>query len=841
MIHQNLYQLNQRWKFHKVGDDKWYDATVPGCVHQDLFINDLIPDPFVRCNEKKLQWIMENQWTYCLLFALPKEIMDKKHKVISFSGIDTYADIFLNGVKILSTNNMFHPWEKDISNLLHRETNELKVIFRSPIEEVLPLMNERQYKLPADNDQAGKTSPYTRKAPYHYGWDWGPCFVTSGIWKNVGIFGWNDWYVNFLSLTNTSCSIGSAELNLECEIISEKNLQLDLTISEDKSDLKIVQKIDLKVGKNTFSKNFQITDPKLWWPAGHGNQPLYDFEILLGEKNKTERIVKRIGLRKIKIKREKSKSGKSFEIHVNDTPIFSKGANWIPADSFVTRLKDEDYRSLLESAIDANMNTLRIWGGGIYEPDIFYELCDELGILVWQDFMFACSMYPASDEFLQSVEKEARYQVRRLKEHPSIILWCGNNEIASGWLSWGWKEELPKSVWDDYRQLFHELLPRVCDDLDPNRFYWPSSPGHSVDLPDSDQIYGSGDNHYWGVWHGGDGFDAFENNVGRFMSEYGMQSFPEQKTIKYFAEDEDMHLESSVMIDRQKASLGTGNLIKYIEKYYPLPKTFESIAGLSQIMQAHSIKKAVEVHRKNMPFCMGTLYWQLNDCWPAISWSSLDYFGNWKALHYEAKRFFSPTLLTLSEKDKDIEIFIINDQNKAFKVTLNVLLYNFNSKVMMERSQKVNVSPLSSKRALKEDRSILLDQASESEVFLHAYIEDNAGTISKANYYFTDQKYLKTPQPKFDYSYNDLNDLISFKIQANSFIQQLHITCLNEQGNFSDNYFDILKGEAVEINFYPKQKPHSKAENIIFQIRTLHDLIEDSEPRLISFKRREDE
>ena len=258
-------------------------------------------------------------------------------------------------------------------------------------------------------------------------------------------------------------------------------------------------------------------------------------------------------------------------------------------------------------------------------------------------------------------------------------------------------------------------------------------------------------------------------------------------------------------------------------------------------MQAQSIKKAVEVHRKNMPFCMGTLYWQLNDCWPAISWSSLDYFGNWKALHYEAKRFFSPTLLTLSEKDNDIEIFIINDQNKTFKVTLNVLLYDFNSKVMMERSQKVNVSPLSSKRALKEDRSILLDQASESEVFLHAYIEDNAGTISKANYYFTDQKYLKTPQPKFDYSYNDLNDLISFKIQANSFIQQLHITCLNEQGNFSDNYLDILKGEKTEINFYPKHNLHLKDENIIFQIRTLHDLIEDSEPRLISFKRKANE
>ena len=419
-------------------------------------------------------------------------------------------------------------------------------------------------------------------------------------------------------------------------------------------------------------------------------------------------VLKRIGIRDVFIKRERDEKGKSFEIHINGKPIFSKGANWIPADSFTTRIQPDDYKKLIATARDANMNTLRVWGGGIYEPDIFYELCDEMGIMVWQDFMFACSMYPAHQEFLASVEREAEYQVKRLKSHPSIILWCGNNEIASGWLSWGWKEELPSSIWDDYKKIFHDLLPNVCEKLDPGRFYWPSSPGHSLTPPESDQIYGSGDNHYWGVWHGGDGFEAFEENIGRFLSEYGMQSFPEMGTIMKFAEEKDLDINSKVMKDRQKASLGTGNLIKYIEDYF-LPQTdFRSIVVLSQIMQAFAIKAAVEIHRRSMPFCMGTLYWQFNDCWPAISWSSVDYFGNWKALHYHAKRFFNEIIIVIHEKEERIHISVINDKHKKVDSRIQLKLSTFEGFMLYEKTFDYTITEASSEVVYSfEKRDIL--------------------------------------------------------------------------------------------------------------------------------------
>jgi len=812
------------------GDVDWMIASVPGCVHQDLLNQGQIPDPFFAENEADIQWIMDNDWTYRLYFEPGLKIQNKKYKRLRFHGIDTYADVFLNNKKIISADNMFHPWEADVSNILLPGVNELIVFLRSPIKEVVPLMKNVSYSLPADNDQAGKTSPYSRKAPYHFGWDWGPCFVTSGIWKNVDLLGWNNWYLDRVSLINPVCSIKAANLTLECEIISKKEFDAELIIVGHQSGIKVETNIALEVGRNHFSKNFQIKNPELWWPVGHGNQPLYEFDIIISADSQTEEVTKKIGLRDVQIRREKDQKGKSFEIRVNDTPIFAKGANWIPADSFVTRLRDEDYRTLLQSAVDANMNTLRIWGGGIYEPDIFYELCDELGILVWQDFMFACSMYPAHGEFLESVEREARYQVNRLKGHSCIVLWCGNNEIASGWLSWGWKEELPDNVWEDYNKIFHELLPKVCKEMNPSRFYWPSSPGHSIDLPESDQIYGSGDNHYWGVWHGGDGLEAFEENIGRFMSEYGMQSFPELKTMKSFAETEDLHLESSVMLSRQKASLGTGNLIKYIEKYFPLPDTFESIAGISQIMQAQSIKKAVETHRRNMPFCMGTLYWQLNDCWPAISWSSLDYFGNWKALHYEARRFFNPILLTIYERQQNIEIFIINDQDKSIEATLKLMLYDFGSNPIKENSLSLTIQPLSSEPVMVIEKKIILDQLSDSEVFLHAYIEDGLSKVSKNNYYFLDQKYLKISRPKFDCSIDISKNRISITVHAHSLIQQLHFTCSNGQGFFSDNYIDILKGDEIVIFFYQNNDCDTESKDLRFEIRTLYDLTEGLEP-----------
>ena len=798
---------------------------MPGNIHLDLMNYELIPDPFIGSNESELQWISDRDWTYRLFFKPDKEIIGKRNKGICFHGIDTYADVFLNDKKIISSNNMFHPWVADINDILTSDINELVIVLRSPIKEVLPLMQKLDHVLPAENDQAGKTSPFTRKAPYHYGWDWGPCLVTSGIWKNVELFGWDDWYITDVSVINTKADHKSASLNVSANIISNIQEEGKVSITESITGKSKEYPVNIMNGKNELEFLFIIKDPELWWPVGHGDQPLYDIDIQLHLDNYEQKFKKRIGLREVCIHRQKDEKGESFEIHINGTPIFAKGANWIPADSFVERLNRDDYERLIKDAVSANMNTLRIWGGGVYEPDCFYEICDEMGMLVWQDFMFACSMYPAHDEFLASVETEARFQLDRLKEHACIILWCGNNEIASGWLSWGWKEELPDSVWKDYDTLFHQLLPRICKELDPGRLYWPSSPGHSLVLPETDQIYGSGDNHYWGVWHGGDGFEAFEENVGRFMSEYGMQSFPNLATIKTFAKDKDLSIDSEVMEAHQKASLGTGNLVKYIEDHYNLKGDFECTVVLSQVMQAQAIRSAVESHRRNMPFCMGTLYWQFNDCWPGISWASVDYEGNWKALHYFAKRFFDPILISITEKNEMLDIYIINDVKEGCSAELSARSYKFDGSIIFEKRIELDIRPHSSNIVLSISKNDLIGKNQPSEVFMKCDLLSDKEAMGTNNHFFLKPKDLALPKSEFDFDHKKVDDNYLITIRAYSFIYQLHLHSVNVKGIFSNNYFEMLPNEEVTIEFKPSKYFEANGNQISFEVNTVHELM----------------
>ena len=824
MIKKQL--LNDNWLFSH--NNQWKASQVPGSIHQDLLFHNQIDDPFFGQNEKRLDWIGKRDWIYKLSFTPDIKIFNGKNIYICFEGVDTYADIILNGQRILETNNMFHPWTFDIKDLIKSGENEIEIKFRSAINEILPTMKTLGYELPADNDQAGKTSPHTRKAPYHYGWDWGPSLVTTGIWKDVYILSYEDLHVKNLMISNVSIDNNVAELMFELIITSTLDTIVLIIIREEKSKTDKKVKFALKKGQNHLKESLFITDPELWWPAGHGEQPLYDFNVVIESNGSSITQNKKIGIRDVCIKREKDNRGESFEIHVNKKPIFSKGANWIPADSFTTRLKKVDYEKLIISAVEANMNTLRIWGGGIYEPDYFYELCDQYGILIWQDFMFACSMYPATENFLKSVEKEAQYQITRLKSFASIVLWCGNNEIASAWISWGWKEELPKSVWGDYETLFHKLLPALCSDLDPTRFYWPSSPGHDLDIPTEDQIYGKGDNHYWGVWHGGDSFEAFEENVGRFMSEYGMQSFPSLKTINSFTQPKDRSIDSDVMNSHQKASLGTGNIMMYLEKYYIVPEKFNYVVELSQIMQAEAMKYAVETHRQNMPFCMGTLYWQFNDCWPGISWSSIDYRGDWKALHFAAKHFYSP-ILTMIKKDKTtIDVFLINDLDKSFTVQVNVLISSFDGLELFKKSiNGVELGPATSEMKYSFDISSegLLSSHDLSEALFYSECVVDGKVLSKNELFFVRPKELKLRKPVYEISQRKKGKDISIRIKAKTFIYRLFMHCEDIDGRFSENYFHLKAGEAKEILFTPtKDLGLLNVNQIIFLLTSLYDL-----------------
>ena len=414
--------LDMGWKFLANDADEWHTATVPGCVHLDLLANDLICEPFYGTNEKDLQWISNKDWSYKLIFEPELGLLGREKILLKFHGLDTYAEVFLNKKKILEADNMFHPWEADVKGIFKEGENELLVNFHSPINKILPILRSSDHILPADNDQIKNTSPYTRKAPYHYGWDWGPSFATSGIWQPVELVGLGEWSIESAHIVQKRVSNNKAELTLEMDVDSSIAAEAELLIVEERSNTKISKKLRLKNCENHIRETIILDHPDLWWPIGHGDQNLYEFQIRLETKNGREELTKRIGIRDLRVEQKKDAQGMGFTFVINGKPIFSKGANWIPADSFTTRLTKQDYEKLLKSAVRANMNTLRVWGGGIYESDDFYDLCDEMGILVWQDFMFACSLYPGDKAFLNSVEREARYQVGRLKDHPSIVL-----------------------------------------------------------------------------------------------------------------------------------------------------------------------------------------------------------------------------------------------------------------------------------------------------------------------------------------------------------------------------------------------------------------------------------
>ena len=800
-------KINENWSFRIASDQKWIKAKVPGCVHTDLLYNNLIADPFYGTNEKDLQWISDECWEYKTIFDLDNEFISKEVQLLKFYGLDTYAKVYVNGKLLIESNNMFHPWEVSVKNIFILGENEILVSFESPIQKILPKMSKMNYELPADNDQIKKTSPYTRKAPYHYGWDWGPSFATCGIWQNVEVIAYDFFAIDDVYIDQKEINYHNAKIEINVDVTSAVKLKADLLIIEPKSKINISKSINLKKGKNSFQRSIDIINPELWWPNGHGEQYIYEFEIHLKMDDCKESKKVRTGLRDFKVRIEKDEDGHSFAFIVNGKPIFSKGANWIPGDSFTTRMTKDNYKTLLKNAVSANMNTVRVWGGGIYESEDFYDLCDELGLIVWQDFMFACSLYPGDDDFLKSVKKEAEYQIIRLRNHPSIALWCGNNEIAVAWHNWGWKEKYPDSVFTkDYKNLFHELLPKLCQYLDKSRLYWPSSPGYDLLLPKTGQELNKGDVHYWGVWHGGDELSAFSDNVGRFMSEYGMQSFPSPATVDYFCPSKEQDIDSDIIKSHQKASLGNGNIMKYILMYYNEPKDFSSFVMLSQIMAGEAIKVAVESHRMAMPYCMGSLYWQLNDCWPGASWSSLDYFGNWKALHYYAKKFFSPLLICADIQLDTLNIYVVNDGELIKNSKILIELYDFKGNLVFEDLVIMDINANSSTIVFPYKKDKVLNGLNTKNVMLRTSIYLDENIISTNDYFLEKTKFLKIDEQNFKINVEKVDGIYNIDIESKSFLNRLHALCLNGSGVFSDNYFNMLPGEKRKIQFIPSDE-----------------------------------
>ncbi len=679
-----------------------------------------------------------------------------------------------------------------------------------------PAYDKLGYKLPAANDQGKEmVSMWARKAPYHYGWDWGPRFVTSGIWRPVALEAWDEARLDDVQVFQNKLEAGKvAEVGIIARVVAARGGQARVTVAQPGGPTLGHADVTLKPGVNDVKLGARIDKPELWWPAGLGPQRLYTLETKLatGDGKATDARTTRIGLRSIEVVHERDAEGKSFFIKVNGAPVFMKGANWIPADSFVTRVTDERYRFLLQSAVDANMNMLRVWGGGIYEDDRFYELADELGLLVWQDFMFACSMYPGDDPFVENVRHEAIENVRRLRNHPSLALWAGNNENEAAWKQWGWQikfllnRKAQDRIWADYKRVFHEVLPAVVAAEDPGRFYTRSSPSANDDkVPPNKKNWG--DMHFWGVWHAENPYEAYGDNISRFMSEYGFQSFPDLASVKrYTAPDgSDWNIESPVMLSHQRHPRGNPLIRTYMDRDFRKPKDFASFLYVGQVLQGIVIKYAAEAHRRAMGHNWGSLYWQLDDCWPVASWSSIDYYGHWKAEQYFARKFYAPVLVSPVVEKGVVSIWGVSDRRTDARARLTARLIDFSGNTLKRFDQGIQLAANASRNYMTLKESEVLKGFDGSKVVLVAELEVEGAPAQRNLLFFKKTKDLALPKPEVRLTVAPAaNGALAVSVGAKQLARNVFLASGAIDGMFDDNYFDVLPDETATVTFRPR-------------------------------------
>lgn len=791
-------KFNIQWKFRKVGSEKFYPAQVPGTVHTDLLQNKLIEDPFLNTNESKIQWIENEDWEYQGTFKCDKQTLQNKHVELLFEGLDTYAKVYLNGKEVLSANSMFRSWSIDAKSQLKVGNNSIKIIFESAVKRGKAEAAKLPYTLPGDE------KVFTRKAQYQYGWDWGPRLVTCGIYKPVQLIYWNDVKLETVKHIIKSINDTIAEVQFITRIISHDGGNYNFMINAyhgniSNAKLQPMRNYDLKLKKgiNVDTLTYTIDHPKLWNTNGLGEAHLYgcDFEIRKGSAVLAVKKIN-IGLRKLELVKEKDLFGESFYFKLNGKPVFMKGANYIPQDNFVSRTKRDEYDKLIIMAKEANMNMLRVWGGGVYPDDDFYDLCDRNGILVWQDFMFACAMYPGDSAFVRNVEQEVKEQTERLQNHPSIALWCGNNENDEGWHNWGWQKQYKYSkqdsttIWNDYTKLFHQVIPKAIKTTDIA--YHSSSPSIGWGHPES---LVQGDSHYWGIWWGMEPFDVYEKKVGRFMSEYGFQGMPEMNTLKKVCDT--LSMSSQSVKAHQKHPTGYQTIQTYMERDYKVPTDFVKYNYVSQLLQRDGMKIAIEAHRRAMPYCMGTLYWQLNDCWPVTSWSAIDYYHKPKALYYHTQHLYNDILISVKESRNQYDVYIISDRLEDFVGELNVSLKNTKGEVLMTQSKYLTIKNNSSNLYVTLNEEVI-KQFSKSENYLSVELKTKDGKSSySTNYFFVKPKELKLYEPGLKMELSE--DGKALYVSSNKFVKDLYLYSINSTIHFEDNFLDLEPGRVTVI------------------------------------------
>ena len=796
-----VVKLHENWMVSSADGKQSYPATVPGNIFSDLMDNEIIEDPFVGENEYKVQWVSDSVWVYKSTFTLPNTVLNKEHITLNFDGLDTYATVLLNGEALLNTNNAFRNYKVPVKGLLTDE-NAIEIQFEPTSTHENKAKSQLDVTMPEGN------RIFTRKAQFQYGWDWGPVLNTSGIWKDIYVKAWNMAALDNIYIEEIAYTAEEASFNVNVTLTNPAVVGSSI-------EVKVAGKvyvIELNEKQTVYAVPVKIKNPIFWWPHNLGTPHLYTVDI--GLRNKGEVLeTKQLehGIRTVELVTEPDALGTSFYFKINGTPVYMKGANYIPQHSMQNRVNDEDYKKLLDDAVAANMNMLRVWGGGIYEDDLFYELCDEKGILIWQDFMYACAMYPGDEAFLENAKQEAVDQLTRLRNHPSIVLWCGNNESSEGWHRWGWQqgktEQQKDKIWGDYLKLFDSILAKQVADYSKLP-YWESSPKFGRGNP---KYKYEGDAHDWWVWHDAYPFEHFEKHVPRFMSEFGFQSFPSQQVLDYVMQGKLLDLNNGAIKSHQKHHRGFQLINEYVARDFQVPTDPQDYAYVSQLVQAKGMRMGIEAHRRAKPYNMGTLYWQLNDCWPAISWSSIDYFGQWKALHHAAKEAFENVLISFEQVDELLKVYVVNDHLQAFNETLHLTIQDFSGNIIWEIDKTVTVSPSSSQVVYTLPMKELDINATNN------FLQASMGAASSL-YYFERPKNLALAQSDIEMKVSKHADGFAIVLKSATLQKAVQLSA-SSVGTFDDNYFDLLPNQDKQLYFSTREK------DVTFQFRSLNLLL----------------
>ncbi len=782
--------LNGRWLINEKGSESYVEGKVPGSVLSALLIQHRIRDPYFGTNEYQTREIFRNNFYFTRSFDVEPELMSQERIYLCCKGIDTLSSIYINDMPIGRTENMHRTYYFNVKDYLKPIGNTITIEIESPInyiESVRPGFNKEIHYTPTGCMTGNQ---YIRKAHCMFGWDWGAQIPDCGIWRSIDLIGYSYIKLDEVEIIqHHEKKRVVLEINVDAELIRPDTyiIQAELVTPDG-----IPSAVTSTLENGHASLEISIESPKIWWPNGYGDQPLYTVSVYALDMNGNQWDSKtyRIGLRELTISQDEDEFGREFCFKVNNVKIFAMGADYIPEDTIYSFITKEKISYLLRSAKKCNFNTIRVWGGGYYPSDTFYDLCDELGLIVWQDFMFACNVYELTNEFKKNITEEAIDNVKRLRHHACLGLFCGNNELESAWVYWKGFSDHSKELRADYLEMFEKILPDIVEKYARSTFYWPSSPssGGGFNEPDSDSI---GDRHYWGVWHGLEPFSACAQHNMRFCSEFGFQSFPCLKTIKTFTREEDRNIFSEVMESHQKNDDANGKIIYYLSKNFLFPKDFDSLLYLSQILQAIAIKYGVEHFRRHRGECMGALYWQLNDSWPVASWSSIDYFGRYKALQYMAKNFFAPVAGSIMREGSVISVYIHNETRDIEQRRVKVSLQTFDFRLLHEMEYEIELPPGSVQMVCSMDYAMFIEGI-EDRIFVEAvFIDEDDKVVSSEIEVFVPYKRLNLENSSISYSVIELVDEYVIRMMSGGFAAFVELDLKGADAVFSENYFHL--------------------------------------------------